>query len=56
MIETGLSDFHKMTVALINMDFPKMKPRVIRYQKYKIFYDDAFEIKNGIYGQTINIS
>ena len=26
MIETGLSDFHKMIVAVMKMHFPKMKP------------------------------
>ena len=40
--ETGLSDFHKMIVAVMKMHFPKIKPRVIRYQKYKIFNNDAF--------------
>ena len=42
MIETGLSDFHKMIVAVMKMHFPKMKPRVIRYRKYKTFNNDAF--------------
>ena len=41
-IETGLSDFHKIIVAVMKMHFPKMKPRVIRYQKYKIINNDAF--------------
>ena len=42
VIETGLSDFHKMIVDVMKMHFPKMKPRVIRYQKYKTFNNDAF--------------
>ena len=42
VIETGLSDFHKMIVAVMKMHFPKMKPRVIRYRKYKTFNNDAF--------------
>ena len=42
VIEAGLSDFHKMIVAVMKMHFPKMKPRVIRYQKYKTFNNDAF--------------
>ena len=41
VIETGLSDFHKMIVAVMKMHFPKMKPRVIRYRKYKTFNNDA---------------
>ena len=42
VIETGLSDFHKMKVAVMKMHFPKMKPRLIRYLKYKNFNNDAF--------------
>ena len=37
-----LSYFHKMMVAIMKMHFPKMKPRVIRYRKYKTFNNDAF--------------
>ena len=29
VIETGLSDFHKMIVTVMKMHFPKMKPRFI---------------------------
>ena len=42
VIETGLSDFHKMIVAVMKMHFPKMKHRVIRYRKYMNFNNDAF--------------
>ena len=42
VIETRLSDFHKVVVAVMKMHFPKMKPRVIRYRKYKTFNNDAF--------------
>ena len=42
VIETGLSDFHKMIVAVMKMHFPKIKPRVIKYRKYKTFNNDAF--------------
>ena len=42
VIETGLSDFHKMIVTVMKMHFPKMKHRVIRYRKYKTFNNDAF--------------
>ena len=31
-----------MIVTVMKMHFPKMKPRVIRYRKYKIFNNDAF--------------
>ena len=42
VIETGLSDFHKMIVAVMKIHFSKMKPRVVRYRKYKTFNNDAF--------------
>ena len=37
VIETGLSEFHKMTVAVMKMHFPKMKPQVASHRKYKDF-------------------
>ena len=42
LIETGLSDFHKMIVGGMKMHFPKMKPQVIRYWKYKGFHNEIF--------------
>ena len=42
VIEITPSDFHKMIVAVMKMHFPKVKPRVIRYRKHKIFNNDAF--------------
>ena len=42
MIEIGLSDFHKMVVAVMKMHFPKMKPQVITYPKYKDFHNKNF--------------
>ena len=40
MIETEFSD--KMIVAVIKMHFPKMKPQVVSYQKYKDFHNETF--------------
>ena len=42
VIETGLSDFHKMIVAVMKMHFPKMKPQVVSYRKYKDFQNETF--------------
>ena len=42
VIETGLSDFHKMVVAVMKMHFPKTKPQVISYRKYKDFHNETF--------------
>ena len=42
VIEAGLSDFHKMIVAVMKMHFPKMKPQVVSYRKYKEFSYQTF--------------
>ena len=42
VIETGLSDFHKMIVAVMKMHFHKMKPQVVSYRKYKDFHNETF--------------
>ena len=42
VIDTGLSDFHKMIVAVIKMHFPKIKPQVVSYRKYEDFYKETF--------------
>ena len=41
-LETGLSDFHKMIVAVMKMHFPKMKSQVVSYQKCKDFHNEIF--------------
>ena len=41
-IGTGLSDFPKMIVAVMKIHFPKMKPHVDSYQKYKDFHNETF--------------
>ena len=38
--ETGLSDFHKMTLAVLKVSFKKQKHRVLYYRKYN-FYDNS---------------
>ena len=35
VIETGLSDFHLMTLTVMRKSFKKLKPRVINYRSYK---------------------
>ena len=42
MIETALSEFHKIIVAVMKMHFPKMKPHVVSYRKYKDFHNETF--------------
>ena len=42
VIETGLSDFHLMTLIVIRKSFKKLKPRVINYRSYKHFSKEVF--------------
>ena len=41
-LQTGLSDFHKMIVAVMKMHFPKTKPQVVSYPKCKDFHNEIF--------------
>ena len=41
-LETGLSDFHKLTVTVLKMFFKKQSPNVISYRNYKNFLNDSF--------------
>ena len=58
MIETELSDFHKMIVAVMKMHFPKMKPQVVSYRKYKEFHYkiflDSVSHELNVQGQFLN--
>ena len=42
VIETELSNIHKMIEAMMKMHFPKMKPQVVSYRKYKDFHNETF--------------
>ena len=42
VIETGLSDFHKMCVTVMQMYYSKQKPSIIHYHKFKDFNNDFF--------------
>ena len=41
-IETGLSDFHKMTVTVLKMTFLKLTPKIVTYRNYKKFDNNSF--------------
>ena len=41
-IETGLSDFHVMTVTVMKTTYEKLKPRIVNYRDYKNFCNDAY--------------
>ena len=42
VIETGLSDFHSITLTVMRKSFKKLKPRVINHRSYKHFSNDVF--------------
>ena len=42
-LETGLSDFHKMTVPMMKLYFPKQRPKVIEYRNFKNFSNADFQ-------------
>ena len=58
VIETELSDFFKMIVAVMKTDFPKRKPQVVSYFKYKEFHKetvlDSVRHELNIQGQFLN--
>ena len=45
VIETGLSDFHKIIVSVMKTTFQKLKPRIVQYRHYTQFSNDYFRKK-----------
>ena len=43
VIETGLSDFHKMAVAVMKASFQKMKQKIITYRNFKLFSGELYK-------------
>ena len=42
VIETGLSDFHRILVTVMKTSFERLKPKVINYRDYKSFENKLF--------------
>ena len=42
VIETGLSDFHLMTLTVMGKNFKKIKPRIINYRSYNNFSNEYY--------------
>ena len=42
VVETGLSDFHRMTVTVMKATFKKFEPRIIHYRDYKNFQNNRY--------------
>ena len=49
-VETGLSDFRKMTLKVMKVFYKKLKPNIVTYRNYKHFSNEAFmfDVKNSI--------
>ena len=43
-LETGLSDFHKMTLTVMKVFYKKQKPNIITYRSYKNFSNEVFMV------------
>ena len=41
-IETGLSDFHKLAVSVMNSSYKKSEPKIVTYRSYKLFCNNNF--------------
>ena len=48
-VETGLSDFHRMTITVMKTFFKKKKPKIISYRDYKNFSNISF--RNELFGR-----
>ena len=42
VIQTGLSDFHKMIVTVMKTSYRKIEPKVMNYRDYKSFSNEGF--------------
>ena len=53
-VETGLSDFHKMTLTVMKVFYKKQKTNIVTYRHYKHFSNEAlmFDVKNSIIKMT----
>ena len=58
IIQTGLSDFNKMTTTVMKMYFKKQGPRVIHYRDYKRFNTQSFrqDIFPNLHEENVNIN
>ena len=56
--ETGLSDFHKMTLTVLKPSFAKQKPRVLICRNYKFFNNTLFrdQVLNKLRNSNLQIT
>ena len=43
VIETGLSDFHKIAVTVMKTTYRKLEPRIVYYRDFKYFCNKSFK-------------
>ena len=43
VMETGISDFHKMVITVLKIFYKKQKPKIISYRNYKTFNANLFK-------------
>ena len=41
-IDTGLSDFHRMTITVMKAYSPKLRPKLVNYTDFKKFSNESF--------------
>ena len=49
VIETGLSDFHMMTVSVMKMHYRKLPPKIINHRDYKKFSKISFTLTKNFF-------
>ena len=42
VLETGISDFHKLTLTIMKSKFYKQKPKIFNYRNYETFNNESF--------------
>ena len=42
VLETGISDFHKLTLTIMKSSFVKQEPKIFTYRNYKKFSNENF--------------
>ena len=56
VIETSLSDFHKMTVPVLRPFLKKAEPKIIFYRDYKNFTNDNYRLLIEELSGNVNIT
>ena len=48
VLESAISDFHKLTLTIMKSSFYKQQPKIFNYRNYKIFNNESF--RNDVLG------